>query len=130
MDGSNHKRGDATHGWLAKFRVAFSGLFWAFRTQSSFRIHLPIGVLVIAIAALIRMSGWQWAVLMLCIGSVLSAELLNTSIELLAARLHPHDDEQIGRALDVAAAAVLIMSFTSMVIGLIVIGSAFLNVTL
>jgi len=99
--------------WAAKFRCATLGVWFAFGGQSSFWVHLPITAAVIAIAA--------WLNLILAIGGVLTAELLNSSIELLVSVLHPQHHPRIGQALDVAAGAVLVMSLAAAVVGLIVL---------
>ncbi len=108
--------------WTDKFRVAFAGLFWALRDQASFRVHLSVTGAVIAVAASLRLQSWQWAGLIFAIGFVLTAELFNTSLEVLVAVMHPAHDPRVGRALDVAAAAVLVASLTAVAIGLLILG--------
>lgn len=54
--------------------------------------------------------------MMLAIAGVLTAELFNTALEVLADRLHPEIHEMIGKAKDCAAGAVLVMSACSIVI--------------
>lgn len=107
--------------WAAKFRCATLGVWFAFGGQSSFWVHLPITAAVIAIAAWLNLEPIQWAVLILAIGGVLTAELLNSSIELLVSVLHPQHHPRIGQALDVAAGAVLVMSLAAAAVGLIVL---------
>jgi diacylglycerol kinase (ATP) len=51
---------------------------------------------------------------------VWSAEAFNTALEELADALHPERDPGIGRAKDVAAAAVLIAALGAAVIGMLV----------
>jgi len=108
--------------WITKFRVAFSGLFWAARDQNSFHFHAAATVLVIGLAAVLGLELWQWIALVIAIGGVWTAELLNSAIELIVAVIHPQHDERIGRALDVAAAAVLMAAFTAVTIGVLVFG--------
>jgi len=110
------------HRWQKKFAVAISGVRWSVRTQSSLWIHLPISLAVVAIAAWLQLETWRWAAVVLAITIVLSAELLNTSIEQLVKALHPEHDEQLGRALDAAAGAVLVAAVGAVVVGLITLG--------
>ncbi|MCM2369540.1 diacylglycerol kinase family protein [Aporhodopirellula aestuarii] len=110
--------------WTDKFRVAFSGLFWAVRDQSSFHVHLSVTAAVLVLAGLLQLPSWQWAALILAIGLVMTAELLNTAIELLVAVIHPEHDPRVGRALDVAAAGVLFASLTAVAIGVLILGPA------
>ncbi|TWT54037.1 Undecaprenol kinase [Rubripirellula amarantea] len=108
--------------WSSKFRVAFSGLFWALKTQTSFRIHLPIAAAVLVTSALLQVEAWRWSVLVLTIAVVVAAELINTAIETLVRVLHPHRHELVGRSLDAAAAAVLVLSIAAIAVGLLVLG--------
>ena len=108
--------------WRNKFGYAFAGLRDSFLTQASFWVHLPIAAVVIVLATVLQLEPWRWAILVLCIGTVIAAELFNTALEQLVVVLHPTRDPSIGKALDAAAAAVLIVAIASVVVGLIVIG--------
>ncbi len=121
---------DHQGGWARKFAAAFAGLTHAVKTQSSFAVHLPMAIAVIAVSAWLRIESWRWAMLIASISVVVSAELFNSSIEELVRVLHPGRDERIGRALDMAAAGVLVVSVGSVAIGLIALGSPLLNVVL
>ncbi|MEO9590609.1 diacylglycerol kinase family protein [Rhodopirellula bahusiensis] len=107
--------------WASKFRCAILGVWFACGDQNSFWIHLPVAAAVIAMGAWLNVSPVEWAVLILAIGGVLTAELLNSSIELLVSVLHPQHHPRIGQALDVAAGAVLVMSLAAVTVGLIVL---------
>jgi diacylglycerol kinase len=104
-------------GWLRKFSVAFRGLFLAFRTQSSFYVHLPCAAAVIAAGWLLDLDRPSFLVLLLCVAMVVSAELLNTSIELLAKAITSEENQTIGDALDIASGAVLAVSLVAVAIG-------------
>ncbi len=108
--------------WLKKFGYAFAGLGWAIRTQSSFWVHLGVTAVVIALATWLRLELWRWVAISLAITMVLSAELLNSAIELLIKTLHPEHDLRIARALDVAAGSVLVAAIGSVVVGLVTLG--------
>lgn len=111
-----------TSTWSNKFRVAFAGLAWALRDQTSFHVHLIVTAAVMIAGAFLPLEPWQWIALILAIGMVFTAELLNTALELLVKVVHPDHDPQIGRALDVAAAAVLAAALTAVVIGILILG--------
>lgn len=114
-------------GWLRKFRLAFSGLFWAVRTELSFRIHLPIAFVAVLLAQFLRFDTVRWMALMLTIGIVLVAELFNTAVETLAFAVDDKPNEHIRRALDVASAAVLMSSIVAVVVGLLLYWVPFWN---
>jgi diacylglycerol kinase len=107
--------------WGKKFELAAAGIVRSLRTQSSFWVHLPMAAAVLGIAAWLQLETWRWVAILLAIAMVLSAELFNTAIEQLVKVLHPDHDDRIGRALDAAAGAVLVVSIGAAVIGVIVL---------
>lgn len=108
--------------WTGKFATAGKGLLWAVRGQTSFAVHAPVALAVIAIAIALRLEPWRVAGLILAVTVVMSAELLNTAIEQLVKVLHPELDERVGQALDAAAAAVLVAAIGAVAIGVIILG--------
>lgn len=106
--------------WVNKFRCAFRGLGFGITGQSSFYVHIPVAISVLVLAALLKCSAVQWCVLILCIALVWSLELMNSAVEFLARGLCDHQNPWVGKALDTAAAAVLVGSIGSAVIGAIV----------
>jgi len=112
-------------GWVRKFVVAFAGVGWAVRTQNSFWVHLIVAVAVVLMGLNLQIGLWQWSALAIAITMVLTVELINSSIEQLVKVLHPQANERIGRALDVAAGAVLVASIGAIAVGLITLGPPF-----
>lgn len=109
--------------WSHKFRDAFRGLRRAFRTQTSFFVHVWVAVAVVVAAALLRVSLVEWGLLATAIGIVLVAEIFNTAIESLARAIDVGRHPRIRDGLDIASAAVLVSAATAVVIGLLVLGS-------
>ncbi len=116
--------------WHQKFAFAISGLMHAIRTQNSFWVHIPIAIAAVGVSAWLRVEPWRWVAVIVCIGGVLSAELLNSAIEEIVGVVHPTHDQRIGRALDAAAAAVLVAAIGAAVIGLITLGPPLWNATI
>ncbi len=108
--------------WLLKFARAFRGLAVGAATQSSFVVHLPMALAVVVMAAWLRLDRISWAILLVCIGGVMSAEYLNTSIEMLAKQIDRKKNRDIGNALDIAGGAVLVISIASVAVGLLILG--------
>ena len=106
------------HSWKSKFGYAFRGLRRAFRTQHSFAIHLLIACLVVAAAAVLRVTTIEWGLIVAAIGMVLVAETFNTAIESLARAVHMQFHPRLRDALDIASAAVLLAAGTAVVIGI------------
>ncbi len=108
-------------GWKRKFGFAIAGTLWAFRTQNSFWIHLPIAAIAIALGVFLQLDAARFAILTLAIAIVLAAELFNTALEQLVATLHPERDPRIAHARDAAAGAVLITAIAAATVGLILL---------
>jgi len=110
--------------WLrrlgARFGYAGRGLGLAAR-QTNLRVMGVVAVVVVAVAAAYDVSAATWAILLLCIGAVLSAELLNSAIETLADRVEPEEDPAIRNTKDIAAGAVLVISAVAAVAGVVVL---------
>jgi diacylglycerol kinase len=107
---------------LDSFRFAFSGLWYALRTQRNTRIHLTVAVAVIVLGAWLGLSFTQWAVLALTIGFVLVGEMLNTVAETLVDLVSPGYHPLAKIVKDVTAGAVLLTAVVSVIVGLLVLG--------
>jgi diacylglycerol kinase (ATP) len=106
---------------LRSFGYAFRGLGLLFRTQANARLHGSACAAVVLWGAYLRLRPSEWCLVFLCIGMVLSAEALNTAVEFLGDELSLEHRERIGRAKDVAAAAVLIACTTSLAIWAVIL---------
>ena len=107
---------------LRSMLCALRGLRMMLRTQHNAWIHAAISVVVIIMAALLRLSAMEWIALIIALAVVWSAEALNTAIELLADAVSPDHHPLIGQAKDVAAGAVLIVAIGAAVVGSIILG--------
>lgn len=105
---------------LNSFKHAFHGISSAFRTERNFRIHVSVSIVVLSAAFFLRLSKIEWAILILMIVLVIIFELINTAIEFTVDLAHPKPDEHARMAKDIAAAAVLICTGASIIIGLLI----------
>ncbi len=104
--------------WIKKFANAVNGIRQGIVGQSSFLVHLTLAAATSVVAVILHCQVWQWCVLGLCIGLVLSLELMNSAVESLAKGVCHEHNEHVGRALDIASGAVLVASLTAALIGL------------
>jgi diacylglycerol kinase len=105
---------------VKSFGHAFRGLKFLFQSQKHFRFHVVALILVISLGAYFAVTWVEWTILLLCSGTVLMAEALNSALEIALDHLHPEIHPAIGKAKDMAAAGVLIVSGLSAVIGLLI----------
>lgn len=107
---------------IRSFRHAFSGLKIVLLTQRNAWLHAVATACVLGLAAWLHVSRIEWALLVLAIGLVWSAEFVNTALEAAVDLASPdlHPVARIGK--DVGAAAVLVASAAAAVIGLLILG--------
>lgn len=101
---------------LTRFNNSLQGLKCAWLTENSFRTQIFITIIVIPTIYFLNASPVWWGIFLVIIGATIAAELFNTALEYLCDVLHPEFHPQIGMAKDCAAAAVLILSITSVLV--------------
>ena len=108
------------------FRYAFSGWWHVIRTQRNAWIHAVISVSVIGLGLWLRLSRQDWAIIILTIALVWTAEFINTALEAVVDLASPqhHPLARVGK--DVGAAAVLIAALSAVVVGLLILLPALL----
>src|SRR5690349_16054812 len=90
--------------FLMAFVYAFAGIRFVLRQRNP-RIQLMVGVLVCGLAAWLRVSRIEWAMLILCIGLVIAAESINSAAEAMVDLLSPEIRPAAKIAKDTAAGA-------------------------
>ncbi len=93
---------------IKSFKNAFKGIAAAFMTESHLRFHFVAAYFVFLFAYISEMAATEWAILIITVTLVFSAELINTALEevcnLYSKEYHP----LIGKIKDISAGAVLI----------------------
>jgi diacylglycerol kinase len=109
--------------FLESLGFALAGLRFVFRTQRNFRTHVVITLGVLLLGALLGLSSLEWAALLLVIGLVLLAELMNTAIE-YTVDLYTQGafDPRAKVIKDIAAGACLLMAVCAVGVGGCVFG--------
>lgn len=105
--------------FLKSFRYAFEGVAHAIRTQRNMKVHLACALLAILAAVVLGFEAWRWAVLILIIGAVLSAELFNTALESIVDLASPEYHSLAKIAKDCAAGAVLIQALAAVLLAVV-----------
>ncbi|HIU03960.1 MULTISPECIES: diacylglycerol kinase family protein [Collinsella] len=110
--------------FIRSFRYALEGFITAVTTERNINVQLCVGAAAIVAGLVIGIDAISWALIVLCIGIVLFAELVNTALEavvdLATQELHP----LAKRAKDIAAASVFVLSLTAAVVGILVFARA------
>ena len=106
--------------WVDKFRDSFRGLYLGVVAEKSFYVHILMALAVVSAAALFRVSATQWCLLLLSIAVVTAAEMFNTALERLAKAVDTRINPLLAEALDIASAAVLLVSIGAALVGAII----------
>ncbi len=107
---------------VAAFGHAFRGWWYVLQTQQNAWIHSFVASVVVVVCLWLRISLHDWAVIVLTIAMVFTAEFINTAIEAvvdLASPVH-HPLAKVGK--DVGAGAVLVAALAGVVVGLLILG--------
>jgi diacylglycerol kinase (ATP) len=105
---------------LKSFSYAFKGIGFMFRTQHNSWFQAGFAVMAVFLGFYLKISRLEWLFIILCIGLVFMAEMLNTAIETLVDLVSPEKNEKAGRIKDLAAGSVLVIAFMAFVIGVII----------
>ncbi|MFT5725094.1 MAG: diacylglycerol kinase [Bacteroidia bacterium] len=105
---------------LQTFKNAFSGLWWAIKSERNMKIHFVAIVVVCFSGFYFKIAQSEWAALVICIGLVISTELLNTAIEKMMDLMHPESSPKVKVIKDVAAGAVLFASISTVIVAILV----------
>lgn len=105
---------------MQSFIHAFRGIGTLVKTQHNVWIHLFVTIGVVAISFLFELSGLEWSLIIMAIITVWLAEALNTAVEFISDTITEEHHPLIGKAKDVAAGGVLIVSIGATLIGTIV----------
>ena len=104
---------------INKFRVAFKGLFYAF-CDKSVKIQVVLGIIAIIAGFIFKLGFFEWLIIVICIGMVIGAEIVNTAIERLCDLIDEQHNPRIGYIKDISAGAVLLICIMSVVVALMI----------
>ena len=105
---------------IKSFSYAFAGLRVLFREEHNARIHAVAAVLAIAMGFLFRISPMEWIAVVIVIGMVFAAEIINSSIERTADFVKAERDDRKRDIKDLGAAAVLVCAISAALVGIII----------
>jgi diacylglycerol kinase len=112
----------ASQSFWQSLGFALEGLGFILKTQRNFRIDVLVATGVIAMSALLQVTRHEWLVLLLVIGLVLCSEAINTAVEYAVDLVTQGEFDMRAKIIkDVSAAACLLMAFTAVAVGSVVL---------
>jgi diacylglycerol kinase (ATP) len=118
------KRGNSSmplRQWLKSANFAIEGILHGARSQRHLRYHFFSAAAVLFAGYLLGVSRAEFLLISLAVIIVLSAEMLNTAIEVIVDLISPEYSEKARIAKDIAAGAVLITAFGAAVLGYVIL---------
>ncbi len=104
-----------------KFTNAFNGITAGLKHDRSIEIQVAFMVIAVLAAWFLKISAFEWIMIILVSGLVVAFEFINSSIELLCDFVTDKQHSPIIKKVkDLSAAAVLIIALTALLTGLII----------
>lgn len=114
-----------TKNFNSSFKNARKGMRIVLKSERNIRIHMVIAMCVLFLSLLFGFKPVEICILLLTIGMVITCEMLNTAIEFaLDATFRNKYSTMVGMAKDISAGAVMVASFISVIVGIILFGQA------
>ena len=115
-------------GYINTFRNALKGIRLALKSERNIRIHFIAAVLVIILGILLQFTPIEFCLLVIAIALVIISEMVNSAIEFaLDSVFHNRYSKLVGMAKDIAAGGVMIATFSSIAIGILLFGGKILT---
>ncbi|MSR71424.1 MAG: diacylglycerol kinase family protein [Candidatus Taylorbacteria bacterium] len=107
-------------GIYKSFKDASRGFIAVLREERNFKIEVFCAIVVIVFMIVFPLSYVEISLLVLMITIVLSAEIVNTTLEDLCDKVEPKFDPVVGKIKDMMAAFVLVSSLGALIVGIII----------
>ena len=113
--------------FLKSARFALRGIFSIYKTEQNFRFQIFASCFVIFLIIFFKVSPKEIIVLILIISLVLIMEIINSAFEKITDMFKPRIHVYAELVKNIMAGAVLISSFTALVIGIIIFYPYFMD---
>lgn len=111
-------------GFAGTLKNSYKGIRLALKSERNIRVHFVVALLTIVGGITLRFSPIEFCLLLFAIAIVIISEMVNSAIEFsLDAIFHNRYSKLVGMAKDIAAGAVMVATFISIAIGILLFGS-------
>lgn len=115
-------------GFSGTCQNAFKGIRLALKSERNIRVHYVAAVLAMSTGVVLKFTPVEFCIILIAIAIVIIAEMVNSAIEFsLDAIFHNRYSKLVGMAKDIAAGAVMIATFISVAIGILLFGSKIIS---
>ncbi|MBF8456119.1 diacylglycerol kinase family protein [Kaistella sp. G5-32] len=102
------------------FLNSIHGVFWMLKSERNFQLEIIGLILNLFLIVFLKLNATDTALILIVSFAVLSLEILNTAAEKICDIVQPEFDERVKIIKDISAAAVVLMSFAAICVGILV----------
>ena len=106
--------------FINSFKYPIKGLWYAYRNEQNLAVDVGVAIIVSDLAIVLKVNGYEAALLALTIGLVISGELINTAFEAVVDLVTEEYHPLAKVAKDTAAAAVFVLALAAVVVGIVI----------
>ena len=104
--------------FLNSFKFAANGFKYAYQNEQNLIIHICVTIVTLLFGFIFKLNNIEWLFVLIMIGLVFCAELINTSIEAVVDLVSPEKHPLAKIAKDTASGAVLSLAVVAFIGGL------------
>lgn len=104
--------------FINSFKYAFNGFKYAYINEQNLFVHVCVTIVTVICGFIFRLNNIEWLFVLIMIGLVFCAELINSSIEAVVDLVSPEKHPLAKIAKDTASAAVLSLCIVAFIGGL------------
>ncbi len=113
-----------------RFKYAFHGIFHALLNEANFRVQILFALVTTMAGLYLGIAPTEWGLLILSLGFLLSAEMVNTAVENVVDNIIKEYDEGAKVIKDLSAGFVLVAGIATLLVTYIVLSPYFFNILL
>ena len=104
---------------------SIKGIFWMLKSERNFQLEVFALIINLFLIVYFKLNSTDVALILLVCFLVLIAETINTAIEKICDFVEPNFNKKIGLIKDIAAGAVILATFLSIIVGVLVYSKYF-----
>ena len=106
---------------------SIKGIFWMLKSERNFQLEVLALIVNLFLIVYFELNSTDAALIILVCFLVLITEALNTAVEKICDFVEPNFNKKIGLIKDIAAGAVILATFLSIIVGILVYSNYFFN---
>jgi diacylglycerol kinase (ATP) len=115
-----HKQDRKNKNIIESFNNAINGILYTIKSERNMKFHIAAAITVLLLSLFFDLTRVEFLILCLAVSAVLICELFNTALEVLVDIVVDGYHPKAKIVKDVAAGAVLVSAFTSLIVGYLI----------